>query len=381
MTYDVAFIGTGADPDEPGSDGYAMAYRHAPGYQRLHDCEIVAAADIVRENVERFADEFDLDAAYTDHEVMLREVEPDIISVCVPPDSHAELVCDCARSGVVEAVHCEKPMATTWGDCRRMVRVCEEAGVQLTFNHQMRFGEPFAKAKELLDDGAIGTLHRIEFAEDDLFDNGTHLFDLCGYYTGYSPVEWVIAGLDYREENLLFDAHNENQAIAQWKYDSGAFGMASTGPGSGFVDCYVRLVGTDGRIEIRDADSPLHLLQDGRGAWKQIDTGGDAIYNHSPGPLKARLEQAAEVIPFASAEWVHTPTYVERAIEAIVRSLRTGQSSGLEARNALAATELIFASWESVRRRARIEPPLEIDDNPLESMIDVGDLQPQAGGS
>ena len=43
-----------------------------------------------------------------------------------------------------------------------MVAVCEERGVQLTFNHQRRFGRPFNRAKELLDSGVIGELTRVE---------------------------------------------------------------------------------------------------------------------------------------------------------------------------------------------------------------------------
>ncbi len=35
MSHRVAVIGTGAEPDEPGDDGYAMAYHHAAGYDAL----------------------------------------------------------------------------------------------------------------------------------------------------------------------------------------------------------------------------------------------------------------------------------------------------------------------------------------------------------
>jgi len=35
---------------------------------------------------------------------------------------------------------------------------------------------------------------------------------------------------------------------------------------------------------------------------------------------------------------------------------------------------MIFATYESSRRRARIDLPLEIEDSPLHAMIDAGDL-------
>ena len=38
------------------------------------------------------------------------------------------------------------------------------------------------------------------------------------------------------------------------------------------------------------------------------------------------------------------------------------------------ATEIIFACYESSRRRGRIDCPLKIDDNPLASMIETGEV-------
>lgn len=38
------------------------------------------------------------------------------------------------------------------------------------------------------------------------------------------------------------------------------------------------------------------------------------------------------------------------------------------------ATELIFATYESARRRARVHLPLDIEDSPLVSMLESGDL-------
>jgi predicted dehydrogenase len=52
------------------------------------------------------------------------------------------MVTAAAQAGV-KAIHCEKPMAPTWGECKKMVAVCNERHVQLTFNHQRRFGKPF----------------------------------------------------------------------------------------------------------------------------------------------------------------------------------------------------------------------------------------------
>jgi len=132
---------------------------------------------------------------------MITTVEPDIVSVCTPP-THAEIIVDCARSGVVDAIHCEKPMDRTWADCERMVAVCEEEGVKLISNHQRRFGKPYRNAKELLDAGEIGDLERVEMAAPNIYDYGSHSIDLCNYFNDEGRAEWVISQLDYREEDL-----------------------------------------------------------------------------------------------------------------------------------------------------------------------------------
>lgn len=79
MSYTVAVIGTGTDPDDPDQDGYAMAYHHVAGYEKNKECTLVACADIIRENAEAFADEFDLDNenVFVEYEKMLGAIELD----------------------------------------------------------------------------------------------------------------------------------------------------------------------------------------------------------------------------------------------------------------------------------------------------------------
>ena len=379
MTYTVAFIGTGPDPKNPSTDGFAMAYRHAPGYQRLDDCELVACADVVPENAQAFARIHDIPPGhvYTDYEEMLSEIRPDIVSICTPPAIHADLVIGTARSGVVQAIHCEKPMALTWGDAREMARVCEEEGVQLTINHQKRFGNPVRQAKTLIDRGTVGDVERLEFGAETLYDMGTHFFDICHYLNDGSPVEWVLANIDYTEENVLFGTHNENQAIAQWRYANGVSGLASTGRAADFVGCQLRVIGSAGVIELGADEAELRYRADGSD-WTVVDTGLDTVHKPVPGRVRSGLSTVASKLPTTLSAKVtdrlSTTSYEERAIEELVTALKTGTESELSANNALAAEELIFASWESARRRGRVDLPLDIEDNPLESMVADGDL-------
>lgn len=341
----VAMIGTG-DPSDPGPDGYGMAYAHGRGYQRVEGCELVACADLVEPNAAAFAREFDVpaDHVFTDASRMVEVIDPDIVSVCTPVPTHEPLVVETAHTGEsVRAIHCEKPMADTWGGARRMAAVTEEEGVQLTFNHQRRFGRPFRLARKLVDEGEIGELQRIEFGGPNIFDYGTHSVDLANYLVGEIDPRWVLANVDTRDTELWFDAPNENQAVVLWEYEDGVFGLASTGDGTDVVPCHHRLLGTDGQIEIGAPGAVLRLRGREDADWRTIDTDGEDL---------------------------HEPEYIDRAIAEVIDSVRNGEPSELGAENALRATKIIFGGFESARRTARVEFPLEIADNPLRSLLD-----------
>jgi UDP-N-acetylglucosamine 3-dehydrogenase len=165
----VGIIGCGRPWRSEGATGMGQANVHAAGYKASPDCKIVAAADIKQDNLDAFCERHSVPQGYLDYRDMLEKEDLDIVSICVWPGLHAPMTIDAARAGV-KAIHCEKPMAPTWGEARTMVEVCKECGVQLSFNHQRRFGKPFRKAKEPLDGGAIGDLTRLEGFTSNLYD-------------------------------------------------------------------------------------------------------------------------------------------------------------------------------------------------------------------
>jgi hypothetical protein len=68
------------------------------------------------------------------------------------------------------------------------------------------------------------------------------------------------------------------------------------------------------------------------------------------------------------------PENVVRAVLDLIDALKTGREPALSARRALQATEVMFATYESSRRRARVDLPLEIEDSPLDAMIASGEI-------
>lgn len=370
MTYTAAIIGTGADPESRSRNGYAMGYRHAPGYLRNDRCELIACADIVGERARTFADHFDIDQWFESHIDLVESVDPDIISICVPPAKHAELVIDCARRGDPLAIHCEKPMATTWGDCQAMVAACDQADVQLTIGHQRRLAAPVEAAKARIDRGEIGSVRRVEWSEANLFDAGSHLFDLCDHLLDGPTPEWALAGVATDPDNRWFGAINDAQGIATWGYDGDIVGLASTAE-DGYptaVDPYLRIVGEEGIIEIEPPTEATARINTGDG-WEAIDTGGETVYRPNQSLAKAATNRMMSAIPVVSLQLSEEPTHYERAIDHVVSCVATGREPLFSGTTVCRSTELIFACYESARRRDRVELPLDIEDNPLESIV------------
>ncbi|MBN2393629.1 MAG: alpha/beta fold hydrolase [Anaerolineae bacterium] len=348
--YKVGIVGCGRPWKSAGATGFGMAHLHAKGYEATPDAEIVAAADISQENLDAFCAEHTIPHGYLSADAMFANEELDIVSICLWPHLHAEMTVKAAEAGV-KAIHCEKPMALTFGEARRMVEVCDAHNVLLTFNHMRRFGAPFRKAKELLDSGAIGALERVEAFTSNLYDWGTHWFDMMFMYNDETPVEWVIGQIDARGGHPIFGAPLEGQGLSTFKWQNGVMGMMVTGYGTKNVQstgCAQRLIGSDGIIEVGvDKDVQVRLRNAATsGVWHTIAVDGG----------------------------LHGDDLHVQAVLDLIDALNAGRAPELLGHRALQATELIFATYESSRRRARVDLPLDIEDSPLVSMLNNGDM-------
>lgn len=324
-------------------------HRHAVGYRRSDRAEIVACADPKEEAVERMAEEFDVPATYSDYHRMLEENELDVVSMALWTGLHYDAVMACIDAGV-RLINAEKPMAPTFGESKKMHEACEEAGVMMTFSHQRRFGPTFQRARQMVKDGAVGELIRMEGYCPNLFDWGTHWFDMMFFYNDDRPARWVMGQIDVAEDHKVFDVPVTTHGLSYVMWQNGVTGLLVTGDEMGGECAYGnRLMGTEGIIEVGGRN--LRVLREGS-EWET--------------PEVEELDEPGQ----------DTVLYILESIECLL----TGQESLLSSRKALQATELIFATYESARRRARVPLPLGIEDSPLLSMIESGEITvPQQG--
>ena len=321
---------------------------HAVGYYRSNKVDLVACADPKEDAAAELAEEFGVPRTYSSYEEMLAAEDLDVVGMALWTGLHCEAILACVDAdNPPRMINAEKPMALTYGDSRRMHQACEAAGIMLTFSHQRRFAPSFSRAKDLLDAGAIGELNRLESYCPNLFDWGTHWFDMMLFYNDNRPVEWVMGQIDATDARTVFGALVDTYGLSYFRWENEVTGLLATGEGHGGT-CANRMIGTNGIIEVHH--DAVRLLREGK-RWEEVE-----------------LEECE--VPGGA-----TTLYLLDAIECLLE----GRKSILDSENALQATELIFATYESSRRRGRIHLPLEAEDSALISMVEGGQIPWEEG--
>ncbi len=314
---------------------------HARGWAASDDVALVACSDPFEAARLAYMEEFGVENGYEDHRDMLEKEDLDFVSVCTWPGLHRDMIVDAAGSGI-QGIHAEKPMAPTWGEAKSLYQACVDSDVVITFCHQRRFAGQFVKAKEIAKSGAIGELRRFEGNCPNLFDWGTHWFDMFFFYNDDEPADWVIGQIDAEGGREIFGVPVEGSGISWIRYCNGREGLLATG-GTGMQGCQNRLIGSDGIIEIGGRNQPpLRVL-----------SGGQSVDVDLKGTVSPRDATTASVLD-------------------LVDAVKNGREPELSGRKALQATELIFATYQSSRCRGRVRLPLNVNDSALLSMLKDG---------
>jgi len=252
----------------------AISQYHLSAWEKISQAEIIAICDPNRQNAERRAAEFGIppERVFADPSEMFGATSLDFVDIAAPPESHLELTELAAAQSV--HINCQKPFALNLTDARRMMDVCQQAGVLLNINENWRWRTWYRTIRQMIRDGKIGKpvyfrifshssgyvygnpnpRHRFDWKHVILLEVGVHHVDILRFLFGEpvsvtartNDVSHMLSGED--RAIVLLDFPDDLQAVLDLSWSSfSPFGYADreTHP---IEDC--RIEGDRGTIEL-----------------------------------------------------------------------------------------------------------------------------------
>ena len=237
-----------------------------PAFAQAKNAKLVAIVSGDPEKRTKLARKYKCDAFdVRDLDEVLGRSDVDAVYIAEPNDRHAEFAVRCAKQGV--HVLCEKPLAVTEEECRRMIDASREAGVKLMTAYRLHFEESNLAAVKLIEQGRIGELRSFssvfgyqvrpgnirtsaERGGGAIWDLGVYCINAARYLFRADPVEVFAMRMDRRDDERFAEVHEGMSLLLKFPGDRVAQFTVSFG-------CYeqdqYRIVGTKGHIEIDDA--------------------------------------------------------------------------------------------------------------------------------
>jgi len=293
-------------------------------------------------------------ACYTDYDAMLQDPQVDVVSICTPNNTHADLGVRAAHAG--KHVLVEKPIETTLEKADALVAACREAGVKLGVISQLRFCPASQKVRRAMEEGVLGRpllgdaylkFYRAQDYYDQatwrgtkqgdgggcLINQGIHGLDLLLWFMG--PLVCV----DGFAETLARRIEVEDTAAAACKFASGAVGVIEATT-TVWPDLQLRIAlhGDRGTI-ILGGTEMTYVAK-----WRTLDDPDDT----------SREEAEPEIVggwagPFRQG-WLHQAQLCDMA-DAVLQD-REPAVTGEDGRRVLEAIHAIYRASETGRRVA-----------------------------
>jgi predicted dehydrogenase len=321
MIYRAALVGCGKIGSELADDARVRGiYSHAGAYAACPEIKLAAVCDSDPVKLQRCSERWHVPACYCDPMKMLAEQRPDIVSICTPDATHADLTRAALETPGVRAVLAEKPLATELQAARELVHLAAKRKVVLAVNYSRRYAQSHQKLRELLRSGAIGEIQTVGgYYTKGTLHNGTHWFDLARYLVGEVTRAW---GADVRQER-----GDDPTLDAFLGFASGASAHLQGCDDSSFGIFEMDLIGTRGRVRLVESG---HVVETYRVEDSPYCTGYRTL------ACSQRVAGGLQDV-------------LLHAVEDVVHCLEEGCQPRCAGADGVAALEIAFAVRESAR--------------------------------
>ncbi|MGO1591293.1 MAG: Gfo/Idh/MocA family oxidoreductase [Ancrocorticia sp.] len=121
--------------------------------------ELAVLADPVAQHRDELAAELNVASTLDDPLQIAQDETIDAVVITAPAANHVELITAFAAAG--KHIFTEKPVAITVPDAKAAVAAAKEAGVLFQVGFNRRYAESWARAKEMVAAGAVGSVQRV----------------------------------------------------------------------------------------------------------------------------------------------------------------------------------------------------------------------------
>ena len=307
----------------------------AAAFAGVPSTRLVAVCDRDAATRRAFLDCWGSMPVYDDPARLLAEVTPDIVCIATRQTQHAEQV-ELAATAGVRGILCDKPLATSMAEVRRIIAACRGHGVRFAFGLDRRWFPYYRTLVELIQGGAIGRVQTVAaFGLNHLLFHGCHWFDRVLEFAGDPESAWLSGQVEATDcEPPCAPLALDPPGRCHLQFANGVEALVSpAGYRRGF-DMGFDIVGSRGRLVVVSEGTDTRV-------WSLGPDGRTP----EPRPLPD--------IP-ATAPW---PLLVEDLVAAIAE----GRPTRCDLDCARRATELCFAVAQSSREGGRRLTPAEID--------------------
>lgn len=338
--------------------------KHMPSLSKLSNVQLVAFCDLIKERAETAAEKYGVEGAkvYTDYKELLKDEKIEVVHVLTPNREHADITIDALYAG--KHVMCEKPMAKTSEDAKRMLDAAKATGKKLTIGYQHRQKGESIFAKKYIEDGNLGEIYHANclairrrgtpnwgvFLDEDaqgggpIIDIATHSLDLTLYLmNNYEPK--MVLGKTHKKlehpeagniwgDNGVSTTPLEEAACAMIVMKNGATIMLETSwalnTSEPIQEGSCVLCGSKAGLSLKNNNLIINKIENDRQADTTVNckAGGVAFYDGA-GSLPQEVEAAnwikciiEDTDPVVLPEQAYV---VSQILEAIYESSKTGK--------------------------------------------------------
>jgi predicted dehydrogenase len=137
--------------------GFIMADCHLVAYRQAGFNPVAIASRTV-EHAREAAARHGIATVHDTYQQLLADPRVQVVDIAVPPDVQIDVIRQVVRhADHIRGVLAQKPLGVDLAEARQIVRLCQEAGITLAVNQNMRYDQSIRACKHLLDRGDLGT--------------------------------------------------------------------------------------------------------------------------------------------------------------------------------------------------------------------------------